>query len=359
EMGFIVMDEAFDEWEGCKNKWVRGHNVYPPAHQGYYEDFPEWHEHDLAAMVIRGRNHPSILMWSVGNEIDYPNDPYAHPLFKNISRGNNDANKPAQEMMYSPDKPCSDRLTTVAKRLVEIVKKHDATRPVTTAVSFPELSADIGFYEPFDIIGYNYKEHLYEKDHKRYPKLPFLGSENRHTEEAWQAVADNDYISGQFLWTGIDYLGEARGWPYRGSRSGLLDTAGYEKPQYYARKSMWTGEAAAEPCGAYANAAKIILSAWPISTVEGRYKLCQIEVGILDGGGNLCRDNAAMLNYNVINGKLLGVENGDQSDLTEYSAAYRRVYRGRAIAYVLVRANAVNASLTVSGEGFADETIDL
>ena len=73
-MGFLVMDEAFDEWEGVKNKWAQGHNVYPPAHYGYYEDFHEWHERDLATMVLRGRNRPSIIMWSVGNEIDYPND---------------------------------------------------------------------------------------------------------------------------------------------------------------------------------------------------------------------------------------------------------------------------------------------
>ena len=360
EMGFIVMDEAFDEWEGCKNKWVRGHNVYPPAHQGYYEDFPEWHERDLEAMVKRGRNHPSILMWSVGNEIDYPNDPYAHPLFQSI-RGNNDANKPAQEMMYSKDKPCTDRLVTVAKRLVEIVKKHDATRPVLTAVSFPELSAQIGFYEPFDIIGYNYKEHLYEQDHKLFPKLPFLGSENRHSEEAWRAVTDNEYISGQFLWTGIDYLGEARGWPARGSRSGLLDTAGYEKPQYYARKTLWTGEDANPPSDEFSTASKIDLSLWPVSTNEGKYKLYQAEVRILDKNGILCTDNAALLNYTVANGRLLGIENGEQADLTEYSAPYRRVYRGRAIAYVLVEASdsASGASLTVSGEGFTDEIIKI
>lgn len=238
-MGFLVMDEAFDEWEGVKNKWSTGHNVYPPKHQGYYEVFPEWHEKDLVSLIRRDRNHPSIIMWSVGNEIDYPNDPYCHPLFQTMT-GNNDKEKPAAERQYNPSKPNALRLVHIAKNLTEIVRKEDSSRPVTLASAFPELSAQLGLYDSLDVIGYNYKEHLYEEDHKRFPNQPILGSENSHGYKEWLAVKKNDSISGQFLWTGVDYLGEAHGWPIHGSSAGLLTLAGFEKTSYYRRKSLWS-----------------------------------------------------------------------------------------------------------------------
>ena len=168
EMGFLVMDEAFDEWEGCKNKWYRGHNVYPPKHQGYANDFPEWHERDLTAQIRRDRNHPSIVLFSIGNEIDYPNDPYNHESFLTMT-GNNDANKPEEERRFRSDRPNMERLTVISKKLAAIAKKVDPTRPVTAAVAFPELSANLGYIDHLDVVGYNYKEHLYEQDHSRFP----------------------------------------------------------------------------------------------------------------------------------------------------------------------------------------------
>jgi beta-galactosidase/beta-glucuronidase len=448
ELGFYVMDEAFDEWEGCKNKWAAGHNVYPPAHQGYYEDFPQWHERDLADMIIRDRNHPSIIMWSIGNEIDYPNDPYVHPLFAEMT-GNNDADKPKTEREYNPQKPNMERLAVIARRLVKIVKEYDQTRPVLSAAAFPELSSRIGFFDSLDMAGYNYKEQFYREDHRRFPRLPILGSENGHHLEAWKAAAENDFIAGQFLWTGIDFLGEAKGWPVRGSLAGLLDTAGFEKTGYYRRKALWSDKPVlylvsiprtetrrdggfqhaeglrswnyrgGDPVtvGAYTNceavelrlngkslgtrrrsdgeefpvwtlafergkleaigqaggteikdalestlpAVRFRLSPWEgLSATAGACRLVQVELELLDDADRLCVMEHPLVSFELEGeGRILGIENGDLSDLTEYSSPGRRVYRGRLIVYALLPPAAREVTLSAAAEGFAPACIRL
>ena len=240
-MGFLVMDEAFDEWEGIKNKWWQGHNVYPPKHFGYAEDFPQWHEQDLRAMVERDRNHPCVILWSIGNEIDYPNDPYVTPLFREVM-GNNDANKPLAERLYDDRKPDAGRLARVAAELTAQVHALDDSRPVTSALSFPELSNKTGYADALDLSGYNYREQFYEEDHRTWPERVILGSENSHDPAAWRAVTQHAFIAGQFLWTGIDFLGECPGWPKRISQAGALDLRGKEKPLYAQRAALWTAE---------------------------------------------------------------------------------------------------------------------
>lgn len=241
ELGFFVMDELYDEWQEPKNKWWQGHNVYPPSHQGITDDFLSCYKEDCRAFVTRRRNHPCVVMYSIGNEIDYPNDPYCSPKFKEMT-GNNDASKPAAERQFNPNHPDIGQIAGIAKMLSKEVKLWDTTRPVTMALAFPELSSDTGVVDALDVIGYNYKEQFYADDHKRFADKMFVGSENSHTLEAWHAVTDNEYIAGQFLWTGIDYLGEAKGWPVHGSPAGLLTLAGFEKPMYYFRKGLWSQE---------------------------------------------------------------------------------------------------------------------
>lgn len=237
ELGLLVIDEAFDEWEFPKRKWLEGWNVGTPGFQGAYDFFEEWGEQDLADMVRRDRNHISVFAWSVGNEVDYPNDPYSHPVLGGEKAG---GFTQASYGGYKPDAPDAMRLGAIAKRLVAVVKKYDTSRPVTAGLAGVAMSNETEYPGALDIAGYNYTENRYQTDHEKYPDRVIFGSENRHELGAWKAVRDNEYIFGQFLWTGIDYLGESGRWPSRGFYSGLLDFGGFIKPRGYYRKSMWS-----------------------------------------------------------------------------------------------------------------------
>ena len=131
-------------------------------------------------------------------------------------------------------------LVHYGKPLVEAVKALDLTRPVTAALASAAMSNAVGFSDILDVAGYNYQEKRYAEDHAKYPKRVIYGSENSRDYGAWKAVVDNDYIAGQFLWVGYDFLGEAGGWPVRNSQSGLFDLCGFKKPIGWFRQALWS-----------------------------------------------------------------------------------------------------------------------
>ena len=224
-LGLLVMDEAFDEFTPPKNKWTTGWNNGIPSRFGYGEDFIQWAVVDIRDMVRRDRNHPCIIMWSIGNEIDYRNDPFSHPVLGN---------------QYRPEQPPAENLVKYAKPLIAMVKELDKTRPVTAALATIEMSNAVGLAQMLDVVGYNYQEKFYEADHKKYTERFIFGSENGDQYSAWTIVMDNDYVAGQFLWTGIDYLGEANLWPNTANGTGLLDLCGFKKPLAWFRQSLWS-----------------------------------------------------------------------------------------------------------------------
>lgn len=260
EIGILVMDEAFDEWEFAKRKWIAGWNVGTPGFQGAATYFNEWSDKDLGDMILRDRNHASIIMWSIGNEVDYPNDPYSHPVLDHAN-----INQPMHGG-YQPDRPKAERLGGISKRLTAIVRGLDTSRPVTAALAGVVMSNETDYPYALDITGYNYTEDRYAQDHAKYPQRVIYGSENGHSMESWKAVRDNEYIFGQFLWTGIDYLGESGAWPSRGFYSGFLDFGGFLKPRGHFREALWNAKPVTY-IGTYEqpnNKNHVSTDAWPI-----------------------------------------------------------------------------------------------
>ncbi|WP_205510084.1 beta-galactosidase GalB [Longitalea arenae] len=248
KMGFLVMDEAFDMWRKKKNKF------------DYNIDFDKWHKQDLEDQVKRDRNHPSVIIWSIGNEI--------------------------REQFDSTGIP-------ITRELVNTIKQLDSTRPVTSALT--ELDTTKNFIyqaNALDLLGLNYNQQIYPEVPTRYPGKKFIAAETMSAlasrghydmpsdtmrfwplkgqkfvqngnpdytvsaydhvaaywgsshEETWRIVKQHPFISGLFVWSGFDFLGEPvpYPWPARSSYYGIIDLAGFPKDAYYMYQSEWTNK---------------------------------------------------------------------------------------------------------------------
>lgn len=241
-MGFLVMAEMFDEWKEPKGQIRFGYHLY----------FDEWHARDLKNILHRDRNHPSIVLWSAGNEV--------------------------------PDQSAPGGVETL-RELLKILHAEDPTRPVTVAcdrIASEPLSntARPEFLALLDVVGYNYvdcwrdrADKHYSIDRAAFPQRHFIGTEsggmggirgdycslfpdtatvaqrrflftesrNLDVEARWQFVCTYDYVAGDHMWTGIDYLGEAF-WPMKSSPAGVIDTCGFKKDGFYFYQSQWMKE---------------------------------------------------------------------------------------------------------------------
>ena len=245
QLGLLVMDEAFDEWN--RTKMQNGHGKY----------FGEWGERDLRDMIRRDRNHPSIVLWSIGNEVLEQAEPAGRE---------------------------------VARRLTAIVREEDPTRPVTAGFNQIDNAIKHGLVNEVDVAGFNYGAPRYEQIVKKHPDWIVLGTETASTVSSrgtyhlpiekyekhpslrltgfdviappWAYAPDVEFemldrlpnIAGEFVWAGSDYLGEptpyyeghaashAGDWPARSSYFGIIDLAGFPKDRYYLYQSRWSRE---------------------------------------------------------------------------------------------------------------------
>jgi beta-galactosidase len=247
-MGFIVMDEAFDMWKKKKTEF------------DYALNWDEWHQRDLEDMILRDRNHPSVFIWSIGNEV-----------------------------IEQWDKKDSSGLV-IAKELAGIVKRLDPTRPITQACNDQDSLNPVIKSGALDLIGYNYAQHKFPDFPKTYPGKKFIATETTSSlatrghydmpsdstrrwperwdkpfdkgnsdntcssydncsapwgsthEETWKIMKKHEFLSGMYVWTGFDYLGEPTPypWPSRSSYFGIVDLAGFPKDAFYLYQSEWT-----------------------------------------------------------------------------------------------------------------------
>ncbi len=275
-MGLIVMDESFDMWRRRKTQ------------NDYARFFDEWHERDLTDLILRDRNHPSILMWSIGNEVleqwsSAEADTLTLEQANLILNAGHDASTLAKDGELSVQ-------SLLTQHLAEIVKRYDTSRPITAGCNEPSPNNHLFKSGAIDIIGFNYHHQWVPGVPKEFPDKPFIFSESVSAlqtrgfymmpsdsiyrapkewwmpytdptymcsaydnmsaswgsthEETWDVVKHTPYVGGQYIWTGFDYIGEPTpyGFPARSSYFGIIDLAGFPKDSYYMYQSEWTSE---------------------------------------------------------------------------------------------------------------------
>lgn len=273
-MGLIVMDESFDMWHRRKTQ------------NDYARFFDEWHERDLADLILRDRNHPSILMWSIGNEV-LEQWSYADADTLTLEQANLILNAGHDASTLAKDGETSVN-TLLADHLADIVRRYDTTRPITAGCNEPSPNNHLFKGKALDIVGFNYHHQWIKDVPKNFPGRPFIMTEsvsalqttgfytmpsdsvikapkewwlpytdpsfkcssydNMHAswssthEETWDVVKHTPYVGGQFIWTGFDYIGEPTpySYPARSSYFGIIDLAGQPKDVYYMYQSEWT-----------------------------------------------------------------------------------------------------------------------
>lgn len=252
EMGFLVQEEFFDEWDNPKDKRDNGNeNKVDFITRGYGEHFQEWAKIDLQTTMLRDMNHTCIFQWSIGNEIEwtYPKYTLATGYFGADATGNYFWDLPPHSIKQIRENISmlpQDRyeIGKTAAKLAKWVKEIDITRPVIANCILPSASYESGYIDSLDMVGYSYRRVIYDYGHENYPDKPIMGTENVAQWHEWKAVLERPFVSGMFIWTGFDYLGEAGPghkveWPVKSANSGMVDFAGFPKPSYYMMKSLW------------------------------------------------------------------------------------------------------------------------
>jgi len=247
ELGLLVDAEFFDEWNQDKDKSTTelGSNDAPESFtDGYSSYFNEWAKQDLQDVIRRDKNHPSIIMWSIGNEIEWTFPYYTEAYtkvngnvkyYEHVPNYDYDVNLAAFESV----KPKVDSLAVIAKQLSKWVKEMDTTRVVTIGSVLPVIANVSGYSDAVDVHGFNYRAAEYDGAHKEYPDLKILGSENTGTWEEWKAINDREFVAGIFTWTGFAYMGESGPFPRKGLNLAFFDFAGFKMPRGHFYECLW------------------------------------------------------------------------------------------------------------------------
>jgi beta-galactosidase len=403
-MGLLVMDETFDTWTAAKPNGEKGYNRY----------FTQWWEKDTRDMVLRDRNHPSIIIYSVGNEIrDNLNDSAGFKKYKDQQ---------------------------------DLIHRTDPGRPVTMALFRPNASKAYsnGFAEKMDIVGQNYREKELVDAHIAKPDRIVIGTENGHGQSEWLILRDNLFMSGQFLWTGIDYLGEAL-WPAVSYDKGLFDRTGGWKQLSLQRQSWWSekpvvhivrkedtagaGDWAAnwtpvdfgtyddarvqvysncdevelflnnKPLGSKSKPADDSPRSWEVTFEKGSIKavaknkgievaseelktagepaaiiltadksmisnnqddVSYVTASVVDANGILCPNTDKLISFGVSKeGIIAAVDNGDTNSHEAFQASERHVYHGQCIAVIKAKTSSGRITVTAGSQGLNPGTVTI